>query len=285
MLRRLRHRIENLKKLGTNRLDVLQDDLNGLSSKNSLGDNDIDKYVDQISRKDGLSESATILPTNHHKSFKKLSSIKKKKKSDYATLFDNNRKVMNQMKRERTLQSNTGAFLTRTVYDSSIEFIWYPKNHKNYIEYKCFDDISLPLSVRWPSYSERSKDSNNTDGKMNIDIFLKYAVDMTQFEIGEVTLHRLFKTQSLQEYYLVLFWFIKVRFFQQNTSLECELSLLSLLRLIYMDLVEDASNLVTYSCEKDTIYKYLPITLANAIFYSFFYLFPASQKNIYKKIS
>ena len=91
-------------------------------------------------------------------------------------------------------------------------------------------------------------------------------------------------TQSAtQDYFVHLFWLVKVKFFEKDSDPENETFILRGLSVHYVKIME---LLATHGhgaeYEKDFAYQYLPYILSNAVFFGFFYLCPGSR-HIYTK--
>ena len=88
---------------------------------------------------------------------------------------------------------------------------------------------------------------------------------------------------SIQEYYVYLFWLVKVKFFERSSDSDNESYLLrglSIGHVYIMELLGSYGRGAQY--EKDFACQYLPYVLANAVYYGFFYLCPGSR-NIYTR--
>jgi Protein of unknown function len=89
---------------------------------------------------------------------------------------------------------------------------------------------------------------------------------------------------SMQEYYVYLFWLVKVKFFERSSDCENESYLLRGLSIGHVHIMELLGSYGRRGAqfEKDFAYHYLSYVLANAVYYGFFYLCPGSR-NIYTR--
>lgn len=118
---------------------------------------------------------------------------------------------------------------------------------------------------------------------MDPALLLRYAVERINLPSGEGMFLWLCRQPSIQEYYVYLFWLVKVKFFERSADSDNESYLLrglSIEHVHIMELLGSYGRGAQY--EKDFAYQYLPYVLANAIYYGFFYLCPGSR-NIYTR--
>ena len=118
---------------------------------------------------------------------------------------------------------------------------------------------------------------------MDPALLLRYAVDRIHMPPGEGIFLWLCRQPSVQEYYVYLFWLVKVKFFERSADSANESYLLrglSIEHVRVMELLSSYGRGAPY--EKDFAYQYLPYVLANAVYYGFFYLCPGSR-NIYTR--
>jgi Protein of unknown function len=118
---------------------------------------------------------------------------------------------------------------------------------------------------------------------MDPALLLRYAVERIHLPSAEGMFLWLCRQPSIQEYYVYLFWLVKVKFFERSSDCDNESYLLrglSIGHVHIMELLGSYGRGAQY--EKDFAYQYLPYVLANAVYYGFFYLCPGSR-NIYTR--
>ena len=77
----------------------------------------------------------------------------------------------------------------------------------------------------------------------------------------------LVRQSTIQQYFVYLFWLIKVKFFEKDSDPENESFLLRGLSVEYVKILELlASHGHGAEYEKDFAYQYLPYILANAVY-------------------
>eukprot|EP01041_Mallomonas_annulata_P002564 gene2564-5005_t len=170
---------------------------------------------------------------------------------------------------EKDLQANMEAYVTRSV--TEVEFR-LPKHEDNF-----------PISVRWSSKDPRSNTSDNADGEMDPELLLQYSLERINLPSGENVFRWLVKQPILHSYFVNLFWFTKVKFYQRDgSSREEEKHLLKILSAEYVNIVELLSRHAPAENEKDFIFRYIPYILASSVFYAFYFLFPGGR-HLYTK--
>ena len=118
---------------------------------------------------------------------------------------------------------------------------------------------------------------------MDPTLLLRYSVEKINLPSGENMFRWLVRQSTVQQYFVYLFWLIKVKFFEKDSDPENESFLLRGLSVEYvkiMDLLASHGHGAEY--EKDFAYQYLPYILSNAVYFSFFFLCPGSR-HIYTK--
>ena len=118
---------------------------------------------------------------------------------------------------------------------------------------------------------------------MDPALLLRYAVERIHLPSGEIMFYWLGRQVRIQQYFVYLFWLVKVKFFERSTGCENETYLLRELSVEHvhvMELLGSYGRGAQY--EKDFAYQYLPYVLANAVYYGFYFLCPGSR-NIYTR--
>ena len=118
---------------------------------------------------------------------------------------------------------------------------------------------------------------------MDPALLLRYAVEKIHLPSGEMMFYWLGRQLRIQQYFVYLFWLVKVKFFERSTDCENESYLLRELSVEHvhiMELLGSYGRGAQY--EKDFAYQYLPYVLANAVYYGFYFLCPGSR-NIYTR--
>lgn len=118
---------------------------------------------------------------------------------------------------------------------------------------------------------------------MDPTLLLRYSVEKINLPSGENMFRWLVRQSTVQQYFVCLFWLIKVKFFEKDSDPENESFLLRGLSVEYvkiMDLLASHGHGAEY--EKDFAYQYLPYILSNAVYFGFFFLCPGSR-HIYTK--
>jgi Protein of unknown function len=114
-------------------------------------------------------------------------------------------------------------------------------------------------------------------------LLLRYSIEKINVPSGEKMFRWLCKQSATQDYFVYLFWLVKVKFFEKDSHPENEIFLLRGLSVQYVKIME---LLATHGhgaeYEKDFAYQYLPYILSNAVYFGFFYLCPGSR-HIYTK--
>jgi hypothetical protein len=178
----------------------------------------------------------------------------------------NNSKRINRLRLERKLQQITETFVTRNVNDKMFQL-------PDYVD----EEPKWSVAVKWSSKDPRSALPENAEGEFDPDLLLRYALEMIELPSGRKLFSWLIKQTVVQSYFVLLFWMIKVKFFETEQVDEKEVFLLHKLSREYRKLVEMLAQRSHAEHEKDFVFKYVPFILANGVFYSFFYLFPGSR--------
>ena len=109
-------------------------------------------------------------------------------------------------------------------------------------------------------------------------LLLRYSVEKINLPSGENMFRWLVRQSTIQQYFVYLFWLIKVKFFEKDSDPENESFLLRGLSVEYVKILELlASHGHGAEYEKDFAYQYLPYILANAVYFGFFFLCPGSR--------
>ena len=171
---------------------------------------------------------------------------------------------------EKDLQANMESYVTRSVMDADVEF-------------KLPDHAeTMPITIKWSTKDIRSTLPDNADGYMDPELLLQYSIERISLPCGDGVFRWLSKQPTMHSYFVHLFWFIKVKFFQRDSGPEAEKFLLENLSVEYVKIVELLSRHAHEEHEKDLVFKYLPYIISNAIFYGFFFLCPGSR-HLYTK--
>jgi hypothetical protein len=196
------------------------------------------------------------------KTSKKSEAMKLEKKRQY------------RQKLEKELQVNIESFVTRSVMDPEMIFkIASPG-----------EPIKWPIPLCWPSKDLRSRFPDNADGEMRPDILLRYALERISLPSGEGLFRWIVSKTSVQDYFVHLFWLIKVKFFQKSEVIctEEEDYLLAATGTHYVKIVDEFTQRALLEHEKDFIFRFFPYILTQAIFFGFYYLCPGSR-HLYTK--
>lgn len=178
---------------------------------------------------------------------------------------------------EKDLQVNMDNFVTRSVLDADIEYsIPPPSSGVGHA------DEQWPITLCWPTKDPRSSLPDNADGVMRPDLLLLYAIFKMTLPSGENVFKWLIKQTAVQQQFVFLFWYIKVKFFQKDAGISVENHLLKYISLEHIKVVELLGKKAREEHEKDFVYRYLPYILAHAIYYAFYYYCPGSR-HLYTK--
>ena len=136
---------------------------------------------------------------------------------------------------------------------------------------------------RWPEKDPRSKLTENADGEMRPDILLRFGLEKITLPSGESVFKWLVSQTAIQDYYVYLFWLLKVKFFQKSGGFgEEEEFLLRQSGSQYVKIIDLLSNRASAEYEKDFMFRYLPYIISHSLFYGFYYLCPGSR-HLYTK--
>lgn len=177
-----------------------------------------------------------------------------------------NSKRINRLRLERKLQQITETFVTRNVNDKIFQI-------PQFVD----EDPQWAVTVKWSAKDPRASLPENAEGEFDPDLLLRYALEMIELPSGRKLFAWLIKQSVIQSYFVLLFWMIKVKFFETDNVDEKEVYILHKLSREYRKLVEMLAMRSHAEHEKDFVFKYLPFILANGVFYAFFYLFPGSR--------
>lgn len=141
----------------------------------------------------------------------------------------------------------------------------------------------FPITVKWSSKNYRSAHQDNADGEMDPDVILRYAMERISLASGHLKMFRILLHKNIShEYFVYLFWFVKVKFFQKQDSEAEERFLLAQLSDRYVEIVRILTTMTHTQHEKDFFFTYFPYLMCNAVYFSFFYLCPGSR-HLYTK--
>jgi hypothetical protein len=218
-----------------------------------------------------LDEAFGITNLRELKSKKTKNGNEKSKKSEQ---LKNEAKRMNRLNLEKKLQINMDAFVTRSV--TEVEFIFFPPEDER-------DEAAWPIPVKWSKRDDRHQNVENIEGQFDPDLLLQYAIERINLPSGVNLFCWIVRQAMVQRYLVVLFWFIKVKFFESSAALYgSEAYLLYHLSKEYKALMDFLGEKSRAEHEKDFVYKYYPFILTNAVYFAFYYLYPGSR-HLYSK--
>jgi hypothetical protein len=141
----------------------------------------------------------------------------------------------------------------------------------------------FPITVKWSPKNYRSAHQDNADGEMDPDVILRYAMERISLASGHLKMFRILLHKNVShEYFVYLFWFVKVKFFQKQDSEAEERFLLKQLSDRYVEIVRILTTMTHTQHEKDFFFTYFPYIMCNAVYFTFFYLCPGSR-HLYTK--
>jgi len=118
---------------------------------------------------------------------------------------------------------------------------------------------------------------------MRPDVLLRYGLERVALPSGEAVFKWLVSQPAVQDYYVYLFWLLKVKFFQKGLGNdEEEEYLLKHAGAHYVKIVDLLSNRTTAEYEKDFLFRYFPYVISHSLYFGFFYLCPGSR-HLYTK--
>ena len=155
-----------------------------------------------------------------------------------------------------------------------------------------FDQITWPLSIRWPSDNRRSRNNNTTNnkGELDVDMLLRYSIDHILNLPHRTLLLKCIRISCIQKYYVILFWYMKVKLFESYDKSADTLTLSTLQRLLTLEYNRILLHLDSDS--KAKLLTFLPLVLCNAVYYGYYYMIAGSRhlyteafrQNLYKCI-
>mmetsp|Transcript_12494 Transcript_12494/g.18872 ORF Transcript_12494/g.18872 Transcript_12494/m.18872 type:complete len:727 (+) Transcript_12494:158-2338(+) len=176
-------------------------------------------------------------------------------------------------KHEKELTQNMEGYVTRSVNEPELDFI-VPSNPQ--------EEIRWPISIKWPNRESKVSNMEGSEGEMNPELLLLYSLERINLPSGEGIFQWFFKYTAVQQYFVYMFWFIKVLFFQSENEAGAEKFLLRKVGKEYVKIVELLSRRAHGENNKDFVFKYFPYILANAVYYGFYFLCPGSR-HLYSK--
>jgi hypothetical protein len=192
-------------------------------------------------------------------------------------------------KLEKELSANIDTYITRSVLDDELEFRCPPNVTIRQDLNSVTPSIEVrpaspntsrrefPISVRWSSRSPRSLEPDNAEAEFDPEMVLQYSIERMTIVSGESTLKWLIKYPVMHEFFVYVLWFIKVKFFQKESSFNEERYLMHKVSGGYQDVVALIAKKTHTQQEKDFFYEYIPYVLTNAVHYAFYYLCPGSR--------
>lgn len=179
-------------------------------------------------------------------------------------------KKLQREKLQKDLQTNTEAYVTRSIMDQDLD-------------YKLPDhETKPPISVKWCSKDVRAQRPENAEGEMDPLLLLTFGLEKIQLPSSDAVFRWLVRQPMLHSYFVHLFWFIRVKFFQREVGPELEGHFLQVLSSEYVKIVEALSRHTHEEHEKDFVFRFLPYILSNSIHWAFYYLCPGSR-HVYTK--
>jgi len=177
------------------------------------------------------------------------------------------------LKYEKILQSNMESYMTRSIMDHDLTYHapvdWNKDSH-------------WPISIKWPDNDPRSNTPENADGIMDPHVLLQYSITRIVLPFGESMFRWILRQNCMINYFVALFWLVKIKFFQSESDWNDEAYLLRILSIQYSKFIEIIGTKAKAEHEKDQVFRFLPYILCTAIHYSFYYLCPGSR-HIYTK--
>lgn len=177
------------------------------------------------------------------------------------------------LKYEKILQSNMESYMTRSIMDNDLAYHapidWSKESH-------------WPISIKWPENDQRSNNPENIDGVMDPHVLLQYAITRIVLPFGESMFRWILRQNCMINYFVAIFWLVKIKFFQNESDWNDEAYLLRVLSIHYSKFIEIIGTKAKAEHEKDQVFRFLPYILCSAIHYSFYYLCPGSR-HIYTK--
>ena len=200
--------------------------------------------------------------------------VQKNSRSKKAEAKKNEEKRLLRIRLEKDLQANMDNYITRSVLDPDIHY------RIGMDEEPGMED--WPISIRWPKKDARAAHPDNADNLMSPDILLQYATERMSLPSGEHLFRWLVKQTVVQQLYVYFWWYIKIKFFQKDLSVDEEFHLLQRVSTEYVKVVELLSQRAHEEHEKDFVYRFLPYILAHGIYFGFYHLCPGSR-HLYTK--
>lgn len=202
-------------------------------------------------------------------------------------------KKLIRLKLEKKMTNDVELYVTRSVLDNDLIFT-IPSPLNTIIANTTATATSatpttsnananiFPIPVKYPSYHPNASLPDNSDGQMNPELLLQYAVIRTNLPGNDSMYRWLMKKTVIQDYFISLFWLIKIKFFQASATADDEQYLLKLASCDFIKIVDLIASKCYTEYEKDFTWMYLPHIFTNAIYYCFYYLCPGSR-HIYTK--
>lgn len=180
----------------------------------------------------------------------------------------NEAKKMQRLKLEKDLAGNMEQFVTRSAHDPELNFT---------APFDVTEDPDWPISIKWPDRDPRSQNPENSEGQMDPELILQYAVGRINIPSSESMFLWLMRQAIIQDYFVSLFWLIKVKFFQAISTTDDEEYLIRSLSITFAKIIDLVAARAYAEHEKDFTYKYLPFILSNAVHFAFYFLCPGSR--------
>jgi hypothetical protein len=175
---------------------------------------------------------------------------------------------------EKKLTANMDNYLTRPINDADLNF-QVPEDFN--------DEVQFPISIKWPAREHRGGNLEGSEGEMDPELLLNYSLERISLPSGDTLFHRFFKNMCVQQYFVYMFWFIKVLFFKcEEEDESVQKFLLRKLGVEYVKIVDTLSKTSHGENKKDFVFRFFPYILTNAVYYAFFFLCPGSR-HLYSK--
>ena len=185
-------------------------------------------------------------------------------------------------KLEKILTANIENYITRAITDEDLTFKAPMSTTTTILGFDFSkteeEECKFPLTIKWGPKDVRSEHPDNAEGEMDPYIIIQYAMERISLSTGHIHMFRkLLRGNIADEFFVHLFWFIKVKFFQKGDSQNEERYLLKKISEFYVELVGMLSKMTHTQHEKDFFFRYAPYIMSNAVYYAFFYLCPGSR--------
>ena len=172
---------------------------------------------------------------------------------------------------ERSTLLKLDSLHTRSVSDDTLKFRLVAS-----FDLGLFEDIYWPISIRWPTDHPKCSDEGNYAGEFDIDTLLRFSVDHIINLPSRTVLLTCIRIVNIQQYFILLFWYMKLLFFDDNTLSE----VINTLSILKHFLTIEFETAVSYldNDTKDKLFTFLPLLLSNGVFYGYYYMISGSRR-------